>query len=421
MKDTLKKTLKEVYPGFGQNREASSPAQGSSNANPTVEQLPAGGGSKTPLDNAAAASLAPNGSPGDRKAPKQGDSKDATVEDIGSEDVGLKVGAKAGGDASAKASVKAGRDKGKSDIVKDVADGTSVINMPKGRGNLHQESADEDFITQEEFDALSDEEKDDYVKIDEVDAEVDEIVVIPEFDVDKVFESEDSETLTEEFKSKFKSLVEAHIEARVAAERIQIRKELTEAASETIAKNLEDVAEVVGNFVEETAIKWLDDNQVAVVSEIRNHNITTFMTGIKTLLEQNYVEIPEDRQTLIDELQQEVETLRAQVEESESIAEQAVAELHIKERGEIIAEVSTTLSLAQAEKFSVLVENVKFENADSFRTKIESVRNTFYGPSKKDPATDIITESVHPQEITSTRTDVLGAVAALRSVSNPAR
>jgi hypothetical protein len=172
-----------AYPGYGKSREAAPAAQGSSNPNPMKSDAVKGPGVESAKKaGTAATTLAPHAAGGDKVSPMQGDSRLADMEELDKDAPGKT--------ASAKAKKAAGLvGKGPNAALRDVmttVDPSMVINQPNSRGNLHQESVDEDdteFLTDEEYENLSDEEREEYelVEFDELDEDFD-ILTIEEYE-----------------------------------------------------------------------------------------------------------------------------------------------------------------------------------------------------------------------------------------------
>jgi hypothetical protein len=222
-------------------------------------------------------------------------------------------------------------------------------------------------------------ENDDVKKDAEVGAQ-DEVKTVSE-DITSLF----GEDLSEEFKDKAKTLFEAALNDRIAAEKQRIEEEK---AAEIEALKAE-LTEQVDTYMSYVVEQWMKENQVAIENSLRNEITENFISGLKTLFTENYVEVPEDKADLIDDMAGHVVELEDKL--NEAIAENIEMKKMINEAQmeAILDEISEGLADTQVEKLKVLVEGIAFEDATSYRKKVEIVKENYFSDNKK-TGTDLV-------------------------------
>ena len=194
----------------------------------------------------------------------------------------------------------------------------------------------------------------------------------------------EGEELSEEFKEKAKTILEAAIKGKVT----QIKESL-EAGYET--KLVEEVEEIKGalnervdSYLEYVAEEWFTENQLAVEGGLKEELTESFMTGLKGLFEEHYVEIPEDKydvlQSMVDKLDDMETKLNEQIESNVALN----ARLAESSSDVILADVSEGLADTQKEKLATLSESVEFESENEYREKLATLRESYF-PTAKAP------------------------------------
>lgn len=218
---------------------------------------------------------------------------------------------------------------------------------------------------------------------DEVVAEAPDYTEISiEEDVKALVEGED---LSEEFKEKAKTILEAAVKGKV----VQI-KEVLDAEYE--AKLLEEVEEIKGalnervdSYLEYVSDEWFTENQLAVQGGLKEELTESFMTGLKSLFEEHYVTIPEEKydvlQSMVEKLDDMESKLNEQIEKNVSLNQR----LSESASDVILADVSEGLADTQREKLASLSESVEFVSEETYREKLETLKESYF-PTKANPA-----------------------------------
>jgi len=406
IREMMSRKLDEAaYPGANQGpKDATSPMQGSSKK-AEVEVLDKGTGA--PATKETNVLKAGAGAKEDKPA-KQGSSQDAAIsthDDQTSQ--GKTQSAKA-----KKQPVPMGHGVGSAPNFTTVADPHSVVNQPSSKGNVYKEDTDleevsdeHEFISEEEYNSLSDEEKAEYeaIELEESEEEISERVTGMKEelhqDVINLFASETD--LSEEFMSKAASLFEAVVTARVTHEVEQMEDVLAEAAVEAIVEMEQQLTEQVDAYLSYIAEQWLEANQVAVAEGLRAEVTEDFIAGLKVLFKENYIEIPEEKYDVLGEMQAQIEELTAKLNETIADAVELNSALAESKRDAIFTKMTSDLAQTEAEKLRGLVEEVEFENEGIFEQKLSVIKNNYF-PKSSNSVTSSLEEGVLVEETSST-------------------
>ena len=136
----------------------------------------------------------------------------------------------------------------------------------------------------------------------------------------------------------------------------------------------------------------MEENKLAVQNGLRTEIAETFMNKMKDLFVESYIDVPESKVDLVDELAGQVEELEESLNKQTGDSIKLVEELETYKRESIIIESSRGMAETQVEKLRGLVENVDFEDEESFASKVETIRESFFKEEKIEASADITTE-----------------------------
>lgn len=208
--------------------------------------------------------------------------------------------------------------------------------------------------------------------------EVTEIEYEADFSQDLNALINDEATLSEEFKGKAGVIFEAAIKAKLSEEIDRLEAKYEEELSEEIESTKADMVEKVDSYLNYVVEQWMADNQVAIQNGLRAEIAEDFMTGLKGLFEQSYIEVPESKVDLVDDLADTVEELEESLNATTAKAIELSEELEDYKRDAIIREHSRDLAETQREKLASLVEDVDFEDEETFAKKVETVKESYF-------------------------------------------
>ncbi|NMJ87348.1 MAG: hypothetical protein EX285_05860 [Thaumarchaeota archaeon] len=218
-------------------------------------------------------------------------------------------------------------------------------------------------------------------------------------DIDAILSGEE---LSEEFKTKATTIFEAAVSAKVIStvnERIETfeedyNKELNEAKEEHRVAVTEKVDSYLNYVVEE----WLKENELAVEKGIRSELVEDFMTGLKNLFQEHYIDIPEEKVDLVDDLFEKVEELEKQLDETVNNNVEIKKELSQYQKEETLRKVSEDLADTEKEKLEKLSEGVDYEDSEQYKEKLEVIKENYF------PKTTETAQSL-TEEVENTETD----------------
>ena len=212
-------------------------------------------------------------------------------------------------------------------------------------------------------------------------------------DIEAITNDED---LSEEFKTKAATIFETAVTAKVLAEvnerlshyEEEYRKELDE-AKETHNSALSEKVDGYLNYVVE---EWMKENEIAVEKGIRSELVEDFMTGLKNLFQEHYIDIPEEKVDLVDDLFEKVEELETKLDESINHNVTIKGELAKFKREESLRGVSKDLADTEKEKLGKLAEGIDYESEEQFTEKLDVLKENYFPKTKE--STQTLTEDV---------------------------
>ena len=333
------------------------------------------------LDEAQA--LAPNVKPGDSSAPTQGSSNpNPEMQDLsgtGNKEGGLtsEVGKAASAKVSKDGTLPSGNGaKEAPSNFENEDEPEKVVNMSSSKGIVHQEEVDtEEEVMQEVAAALSAEEVE-YEVAEEVAEEIVEEESFFGEDIQGLFESE--ENLSEEFKVKAAGIFEAVVTARIANEMEAIEADLREEVQLQQETFKEELVEKLDSFLSYVAENWMKENELAIERGLRSEITEDFISGMKTLFAEHYIEVPEEKYDVLGEMQDKIDSLETKLNESLEEKIEIVTEKVALQKKAILAEASQDLTLTESEKFAKLVEDIEFGNEEIFAEKVAVVKENYF-------------------------------------------
>ena len=206
-------------------------------------------------------------------------------------------------------------------------------------------------------------------------------------DLNALVESE--ATLSEEFKAKTAIIFEAAVKSKISEEINRLETEYQEQLDEEIQNTKVDLEEKVNSYLNYVVEQWMEDNKLAIQSGLRSEIAEGFMDKLKDLFVESYVEVPESKIDLVDELATANEELEEQYNEAVSKAMAISEELDQYKREAIIREASRDLAETQVEKLTKLAESVDFESEEAFAAKVATLKESYFSQKT---ATSIIAE-----------------------------
>lgn len=200
----------------------------------------------------------------------------------------------------------------------------------------------------------------------------------------------EGEELSEEFKQKALTIFEAAVKQKVEAEIALMEQAFAETLEEEVAAIQEELSSNVDDYLNYVTEQWINENEVAIEAGLRTELTEDFISGLKTLFAEHYIDIPEDKVSVIEELGAQVEALEAKLNEEIDRSVTLNKMLAESKKFEVIASAVDGLTDTQAEKLKSLAESVEFTSVDEFATKVTTIRENYFptGSVKSDNVLD---------------------------------
>ena len=197
-------------------------------------------------------------------------------------------------------------------------------------------------------------------------------------------------TLSDDFKAKTAVIFESALKTKLAEEVVRIETAYEEKLEAELIEQREEFVEKVDSYLNYVVEQWMEDNKLAIHQGLRTEIAEGFMNNLKDLFVESYVDVPEAKIDLVDDLAEQVEELETQLFNTTTNAIRLSEQVEGLKRDAIIAEASADLADTQAEKLVSLVESLDFEDEDTFAAKVATVKNSYFS---KTNSTEVIEES----------------------------
>jgi len=249
-----------------------------------------------------------------------------------------------------------------------------------------------------------------YNKMMGLEEEVEEERIVPDIATQADF-SEDLDalvaeeaTLSDEFKDKTAVIFESALKTKLAEEVERIETAYEEKLEAELIGQREEFVEKVDSYLNYVVEQWMEDNKLTIQQGLRTEIAEQFMGNLKNLFVESYIDVPETKIDLVDDLADQVEELEEQLYKTTADAIKLNEEVEGLKREAIIAEATGDLAETQAEKLHSLVEALDFEDESSFAAKVTTVKESYF--TKKNSTEDVIEESADDQSAYDTEVDV---------------
>ena len=209
-------------------------------------------------------------------------------------------------------------------------------------------------------------------------------VAMPEINVkEDIAALVQGEELSEEFKSKAATIFEAAVHQKVmevSSDKIdELEKEFQDNLQEEIVSFRDELTEKVDGYLNYVVEEWMKENELALESSLRSEITEEFMSGLKNLFTEHYIEVPDEKvdivENLFDKVEELEEKLNSQIQENVKVKD----ELNDYRKNKILEEVCEDLADTQAEKMKSLVDGVTYEeNADDFENKVKMIKESYF-------------------------------------------
>ena len=218
-------------------------------------------------------------------------------------------------------------------------------------------------------------------------------------DVEALVQGEDG--LSEEFKQKASTIFEAAVQAKVLEEvnkQIVAVEEKVQSESEGFNESFKkDMTEKVDGYLTYVVEEWMKENELAIDRGIRTELVEDFMSGLKTLFTEHYIDIPEEKVDMVDDLFEKIDDLEGQLDEQINTGVEMQKELAQFKKDDALRDVTKDLADTETEKISKLAEGIEYENSEQYSEKLNVLKESYF--PKSDAVTSNITETDETIEV----------------------
>jgi hypothetical protein len=206
-------------------------------------------------------------------------------------------------------------------------------------------------------------------------------------DLDNIIKEE--ATLSDGFRDKAQAIFEAVLTSKLSQEIERLESEYAQNLEEEVTEVQNSLVEKVDSYLNYVVENWMKENEVAVQNGLRTEIAEDFMTSLQSVFKEHYIEVPEGKVDLVDELNEQVNEL----EETLNKTTEDNIELHSKvqafEKQEVVREQSSGLAETEAEKLASLVEDIEFDNKESFEMKVKTVKESYFKQDSEESVDEV--------------------------------
>jgi len=254
-----------------------------------------------------------------------------------------------------------------------------------------------------------------YSKVMGEEVEVEESSVVAETQIDTTAEIdalvESEATLSDEFKAKTAVIFEAAVKTKLSEEVDRIETQYQEQLAEEVSEVKSDLVEKVDSYLNYVVESWMEENKLAIQNGLRTEIAEGFMDKMKDLFVESYIEVPESKVDLVDELAGQVEDLEEKLNSTTGDAISLAEELETYKRESIIAEATRDLADTQAEKLKDLRDSVDFDCEETFTTKVNTVKESYFSKEIPEQLEESVSEEAEEEvEVSSSMNNYLDAL-----------
>jgi hypothetical protein len=236
-------------------------------------------------------------------------------------------------------------------------------------------------------------------------------------DVEALTKDED---LSEDFKSKAATIFEAAVKVKINEAKEKMAKAYDEKLNEEVEAHKAELVEKVDSYLNYVVEEWMKENSIAIERGIKGEIAEDFISGLKKLFEDHYIDVPDEKYNVLEDQANKIEELEKklneQIEKNVEI-NKTVGEL---KRQDIIDEASADLADTAKEKFNKLAEEVEYSNEQDFRTKVKTIKESYFGKKVEASGNEIDNvaagESSQPEDLSNAMAAYTAAISKTKDI-----
>ena len=235
--------------------------------------------------------------------------------------------------------------------------------------------------------------------------------------VDALVAGDDS--LSEEFKQKAATVFEAAIKSKVKEIAEEMQADYDKKLTEETSKSKDELVEKVDSYLAYVVEEWMKENELALERGIKGEIAEDFISGLKKLFEDHYIDVPDEKYNVLEDQSSKIEELNKKLNESIEKNVELTKENGEHKRQNIIDEASEDLADTQKEKFNKLAEEVEYSNEEDFKTKVATIKESYFGKKESTSEIDDVaaeSNAEQPQDLTNAMAAYSAAISKTKDI-----
>ncbi len=235
--------------------------------------------------------------------------------------------------------------------------------------------------------------------------------------VDALIAGEDS--LSEEFKTKAATVFEAAIKSKVKEIAEEMQADFDKKLTEETSKSKDELVEKVDSYLAYVVEEWMKENELALERGIKGEIAEDFISGLKKLFEDHYIDVPDEKYNVLEDQSSKIEELEKKLNESIEKNVELSKENGEHKRQNIIDEASKDLADTQKEKFNKLAEEVEYSNEEDFTAKVKTIKESYFGKKESTSEIDDVaaeSNAEQPQDLTNAMAAYSAAISKTKDI-----
>ena len=236
--------------------------------------------------------------------------------------------------------------------------------------------------------------------------------------VDALVAGDDS--LSEEFKQKAATVFEAAIKSKVKEIAEDIQADYDKKLTEETSKSKDELVEKVDSYLAYVVEEWMKENELALERGIKGEIAEDFISGLKKLFEDHYIDVPDEKYNVLEDQSSKIEELNKKLNESIEKNVELTKENGEHKRQDIIDEASADLADTAKEKFNKLAEEVEYSNEEDFKNKVSTIKESYFGKKVETSGNEIddvaAGESSQPEDLSNAMAAYTAAISKTKDI-----
>ena len=230
----------------------------------------------------------------------------------------------------------------------------------------------------------------------------------------------DGEELSDEFKTKATTIFEAAVKSKISKIRKHIRDESKKDMEDRTEAIQKEMTEKMDEYMNYVVKEWMEENKLAVEQGVRNEVTESFISGLKKLFEEHYIDVPSEKEDVFESLVQEVAELETKLDEQTQKHMDTVKELNTYRAKDVFHEITDGMVDTDIEKMKELTEDVDYESDEQYKEKLNIIKNSYFKSDKKlddNKGTAATNKKITDGTGESSMDSVMAAISNIKKVS----